>query len=245
VSDRRPEQSVESPETGRRTDGGRDDAAGGDEERDDFGGADADSAEGGSSEFAGERDDGTDAEPLGDLARRLDERKEMMDSRRGESGEPFDELNEAWTGDGAVPSDVDELFEEMDVSNVDTDALWESVLDGSDAEPVDFDADDTGGADDAAQRDGRADADREWGATFEPEADEQQETVVSKDSHCESCYFFSAPPEVACTYEGSEIVEIVDSERFEVRNCPVVASVVDTDGSRIGEEDELATETSD
>ena len=239
-----------APETDLRTDGGRDESAGDEERTDSAGGADADSAEEMSFEFTGggERKDDSDtdasAEPLGDLARRFDERRNAAASTEGgDADEPFDGLDEAWTGEGAVPSDTDELFEEMDVSDVDTDALWESVLDGSDAEPVDFDAAGASGDDTAA------DGDEVWKAASASasgsEADEQRETVVPKDSHCESCYFFSAPPEVACTYEGSEIVEIVDSERFQVENCPVVAGVVDTDGDPAGGGDELASETSD
>ena len=248
MSDRRttPPAGSSTPKTGLRTDGGRDEPAG-DEERTDSADS-ADSAGDVSVDFTGggEREDDSDtdasAEPRGDLARRFDERRDAAaGAEGGDADEPFDELDEAWTGEGAVPSDADELFEEMDVSNVDTDALWESVLDDSDAEPVDF------GAADAPGDDTTAAGDEESGATSASasEEDEPRKTVVPKDSHCESCHFFSKPPEVACTYEGAEIVEIVDSERFQVENCPVVAGVVDTDGTPTGGGDELATETSD
>ncbi|MFB6308927.1 MAG: hypothetical protein ABEH35_06315 [Haloarculaceae archaeon] len=45
---------------------------------------------------------------------------------------------------------------------------------------------------------------------------------VSKHRYCEQCEFFSAPPEVACSHEGTEIVEFVDMETVRVRNCPIV-----------------------
>lgn len=190
-----------------------------------------------------------DGEPLGDLARRLDER-EGTAADRGRDGDAFDELDEAWAGEGVGPSDADELFEEMDISNVDTEALWDSVLDDteSDAGAVASEGQHDHGMSEETDRGLQSDFDAEPDSGFDTRsgsADEPRETTVAKDSHCESCYFFTSPPEVGCTYDGSEIVEIVDSERFRVRNCPVVAGVVDTDGDRVGEGDELASEASD
>lgn len=49
------------------------------------------------------------------------------------------------------------------------------------------------------------------------------EHVVPTSSYCESCEYFSTPPEVACGHAGTEIVEMVDVDRFTVRNCPKVA----------------------
>ncbi|WP_434521543.1 hypothetical protein [Halorubrum sp. AS12] len=48
------------------------------------------------------------------------------------------------------------------------------------------------------------------------------ERVVDKRSYCQQCPHFSAPPETACTHEGTDIVESVDFSRFRVRNCPMV-----------------------
>lgn len=47
--------------------------------------------------------------------------------------------------------------------------------------------------------------------------------VVSKRSFCERCQYFSEPPEVRCTHEGTEILEFVDSETVRLKNCPIVA----------------------
>ena len=201
----------------------------------DVGADDADS-DGWTFEVVGEQGDDadTDAEPLRDLADRVDERRDT-EARENDSRGAFDELDDAWTGEGAVPSDADELFEEMDVANVDTEALWDSVLSDDDGDPIDFEADGVGAP---------AGNDGSWGAAFEAD-DEQQEVIVPKNSHCESCYFFTSPPEAACTYDGSEVVEIVDSEQFLVSGCPVVAGVVNTDGTPVGEGDGLAAETSD
>jgi len=52
---------------------------------------------------------------------------------------------------------------------------------------------------------------------------ETEERVVSKASFCQQCEFFSEPPAVGCGHEGTEILELVDTERFRVRNCPKVA----------------------
>lgn len=46
---------------------------------------------------------------------------------------------------------------------------------------------------------------------------------VSKHSYCEHCEHFSPPPEVACTHEGTDIVEFLDMETVRVVDCPVVA----------------------
>ncbi|MFW6434855.1 MAG: hypothetical protein ACOCY1_00595 [Halovenus sp.] len=45
---------------------------------------------------------------------------------------------------------------------------------------------------------------------------------VSKHSYCEQCEYFSEPPEVHCTHEGTEIVEFLDMETVRVVDCPVV-----------------------
>jgi hypothetical protein len=45
---------------------------------------------------------------------------------------------------------------------------------------------------------------------------------VSKHSFCEHCEFFSAPPDVACSHEGTEILEFLDLETVRVVDCPVV-----------------------
>lgn len=46
---------------------------------------------------------------------------------------------------------------------------------------------------------------------------------VSKHSYCEACRFFTGPPEIECTHEGTEIIEFLDMERVRVVDCPIVA----------------------
>lgn len=50
-----------------------------------------------------------------------------------------------------------------------------------------------------------------------------EEAVVPKRRYCERCEFFSEPPAVACENDGTEIVELVDTDHFRVVGCPVVA----------------------
>jgi len=45
---------------------------------------------------------------------------------------------------------------------------------------------------------------------------------VSKHSYCEQCEYFSAPPDIRCGHEGTQIVEFLDMETVRVVDCPVV-----------------------
>lgn len=129
------------------------------------------------------------------------------------SGEPentddFDNpLEDVGSGDGAV-DDFDDMFTEMAVPDVDEETVWEEL------------AVDTDGTETEAERILDGDATDE-DIVGEP-AEGDEETVVPKTRYCHRCKYFSAPPEVACTHPGTDIVEVVDLEQFRVRNCPVV-----------------------
>jgi hypothetical protein len=185
---------------------------------------------------------GSRDEPFGDLKRRLRARSEAGDdtSDRVERAEVADregitdadhegvadadgtrEGGGTRGTDGDAGGGADELFEEMDVTDVDAERVWESVLDdeAGDGDGASI-GPSAGGPDETGDTADTADA-----------ADADEGHVVRKRDHCESCECFTAPPEVACTDEDGEIVEVVDSERFRVRNCPVVAGRIDTDGT--------------
>jgi len=53
---------------------------------------------------------------------------------------------------------------------------------------------------------------------------------VSKHSYCEQCEFFSEPPDIVCSHEGTEIVEFLDMETVRVVDCPVVAEREELEG---------------
>ncbi|WP_251342482.1 hypothetical protein [Haloplanus halophilus] len=91
-------------------------------------------------------------------------------------------------------------FESVEVDEVDEDAVWEALAEGE-----------TG-----------PEAQVGVGADPETTAD-PDETVVPKAEFCSRCPHFADPPETACTHEGTTIVEVVDADRFRVRNCPIVA----------------------
>lgn len=45
---------------------------------------------------------------------------------------------------------------------------------------------------------------------------------VNKHSFCEQCEHFTGPPEIACTNEGTEILEFIDMKTVRVADCPIV-----------------------
>lgn len=115
--------------------------------------------------------------------------------------DPFDELGED-TGDG-----LDDPFTEMEVEEIDEEDVWEEIT----------------GEESAAETETMEKAAfAEESAAGAAAVAEEDETIVEKSSYCQQCEFFSEPPEVACTNPGTEIVELIDTERFRVRNCPIV-----------------------
>ena len=218
-----------------RTDGGRDERSADDET------PDGETPDDATFEATDERhgaeptDDERDTAPLGDLARRLGGQDGRTERTEGESdGDVPDEFDEISGDDAVVSGDADELFEEMDVSDVDPDVIWDSVLNGDETEPVDATPQQLSESE-PTENGQSVDVDEQ-----NEDEDEATETLVPKGTYCESCYFFSDPPEATCTYSGSEIVEIVDSDQFKVRNCPVVAGFVDTDGTAATDDNGLS-----
>jgi hypothetical protein len=108
--------------------------------------------------------------------------------------DPFDEL-----GPADSEADLDDAFERMDVGGAADEDVWESL-----------DEDDVGpavGTDDATSVPGEDDT----------------EHVVAKRTYCQQCPHFTPPPEVACTHEGTSILESVGFDEFRVRNCPMIS----------------------
>ena len=72
------------------------------------------------------------------------------------------------------------------------------------------------------------DPDRAWeqlegDADLTVEEPEGTVTEVSKRRYCERCEYFSPPPDVSCTHEGTEILGFPDRETVRMVNCPIVA----------------------
>ncbi|WP_313694422.1 hypothetical protein [Halorarum halobium] len=119
------------------------------------------------------------------------------------------------------PDDGDP-FEEMDVSAVEREDLWESLAD-DDAER----AVGAGGEAEPVRGERTADGERV------DESDDRPEHVVNKREYCQRCPHLSEPPAVSCEHEGTDIVEAVDSAQFRVRGCPMVAEEgTPSDGNR-------------
>ncbi|MFB6281589.1 MAG: hypothetical protein ABEH40_06185 [Haloferacaceae archaeon] len=132
------------------------------------------------------------------------------------AGNPFAELERTMgegagepgaAAEGGEPDDEDP-FERVEVDDIDEEEVWESL----DAEE----------GPEADQPSIGAGADAERVEREDPGA-ERPDHVVEKGAYCQRCRFLSEPPEVRCTHEGTDIVEVVDSDRFRVRGCPMVA----------------------
>jgi hypothetical protein len=163
---------------------------------------------------------GADAEgdraPLDDLAASVRERRERRD------------------GHEAADRSEDSPFEEMSADELDSEVVWET-LEPSNGEAAEAEADEI--ADPDATPDVATDEigpDPEDDVESIPREDEGSDVarpdhVVPTRSFCERCRYFSEPPEVDCSHEGTEIVELVDIDHFRVRNCPMVDEDVDVD----------------
>lgn len=112
-----------------------------------------------------------------------------------ERSDPFDDASGEWDDE---TGDLDDAFERMDVSGPAESDVWASL-----------DADDEN--------------DAGLGATTSAPGGGDTEHVVSKRTYCQQCPHFTEPPEVACTHEGTTIVEAVGYDEFRVRNCPMIS----------------------
>lgn len=151
--------------------------------------------------------------PLSSLRERL-EAGTNVDGDAVDEDAPLSELaNETQQSSEAERSD---LFEEVDVGDIDGEAVWEAVVE--EGQPPEALLEEPEGPS-AAEPTGQPD-----------------EHVIDKREYCQRCEFFSEPPEVACTNEGTEIVELVDNDCFRVRNCPKVGDDEEALRSMIGDE---------
>lgn len=181
------------------------------DEADPFADIEAEGATSGADPFAD-----TDEDPFADI-----EGVEQED-------DPFTDLS-AGAEDPSTdfgPSD-NTLFTDEGVTGLDEEAVWERLeADGEDDGGDDADPETT------PELGAAAGPDR---TTRGEEDDEGRETVVNKRSYCEQCEYFSEPPAVACTYPDAEIVELVDTGQFRVRDCPIVARRQNNDLAAITE----------
>ncbi|NHX36896.1 MULTISPECIES: hypothetical protein [Halolamina] len=150
------------------------------------------------SEYEG-ADDAEGDVPLSALRERIEaEREAAADT----DADPFAGVDE---GEPVSEAEATELFEEVEVGDIDAEAVWDAVVEG-DAEVTDLLGEEPGVE-----------------PTVEPTGT-PDEHVVDKREYCQRCEFFAEPPAATCTNEGTEIVELVDDGHFRVRGCPKVAA---------------------
>ena len=99
--------------------------------------------------------------------------------------------------DGGDEELAEEAFERMEVGDLDETDVWETLA-----------------ADEADAAGAHA-----TGAVAGETAIEQ---VVDKREYCQRCPHFTEPPEVACTHDGTDILEVLAGDEFRVRGCPMV-----------------------
>ena len=120
---------------------------------------------------------------------------------------------------------LDDTFEDMSVGTVDMDAVWEQLgQEGVEptVEPPVEPANLAGGS-----RSGETATETE-NSTVGSDVDfdvfaDRDVRVIEKRTFCQGCRYFSDPPTVACSHEGTEILELVDVDHFRVVDCPMVA----------------------
>lgn len=133
---------------------------------------------------------------------------DALPDEAADGADPFADL-----GDG--PADPEDVFDRLG-EPVDGDPFTEMDVDALPEEEAWDDADGVAG-----------------GSGVVPEIQEpapevgvrtrEKEAIVAKRCYCESCEYFSEPPDVSCTHAGTEIRQLVDVDHFKVHACPVVA----------------------
>jgi hypothetical protein len=148
--------------------------------------------------------------PGGERATEPASRRDDVAQETADGDEVFAELGDAHEGDADDLFDrlgepgAEDPFEDLGVETLPEEDVW---------------ADEDGGSVDADSivpevQESAPDLDVPTG---------EKEAVVDKRRYCESCEYFSEPPEVACSHSGTEIRELVDVDHFKVYACPIVA----------------------
>jgi hypothetical protein len=109
--------------------------------------------------------------------------------------DPFERLEDVPDRDGDSLGEAEDVFEDRGVGAADPDAVWDRLAESPSS----------GG---------------EEGTTARGE--ERTTAEVSKHSYCEQCRYFSVPPGVSCSHEGTDILSFPDMETVRVADCPVV-----------------------
>lgn len=166
-----------------------------------------DEESGGASESGREPEPVLENEPWGDEKpsqdrERFDARRDRKTDATGTEDAPLSGLRanieERRQQRQTSTRDVDEVFEEAGSAPVvDGEQIWEDLL---------------AGQEEAAGL-----------LAFGEEVERESEDVcLIPNRVCHSCKHFGDPPELHCTHDGTTIRRMVDMDRYEVVECPVV-----------------------
>ena len=126
-----------------------------------------------------------------------------------------EEENESVEDDPLLAAEEDEeaTFEEIDNETLPGDEIEDGDDLDEEFEEMDVEGEDPDEVWEDIAEDSKFDIDPETADIAE----------VSKHEYCERCEFFTGPPEVRCTNEGTEILDFIDMETVRLANCPIVA----------------------
>lgn len=159
--------------------------------------------------------------------READPFERLADERRDELSSPRDASTEPGQDDMETDPEQTESNDYLDGQSLGADESKADPFDGLGRD--DRTGDPFTGLDDAEAGSGRPDEDL-WEDLSREAAEPETEThgqrryaEVSKHRYCERCEYFSEPPDVACSHEGTDIIEFVDTETVRLADCPIVA----------------------
>ena len=186
-------------------------------------------------------DEASDA-PLGDVADEIRSRRDAADE---ETGDPAEDVDADAAGGVDRPDDAEPDPPELDLGldGPESDRVADGPL-GDITERVRARRDRDAAEDDSPFETmdvGELDGEEVWSELFEEGETEREKRigigaqverveggrdyedfVVEKAKFCKQCPHLGEPPLLSCSREGTEIIEVVDSERFRVRDCPMV-----------------------
>ena len=166
----------------------------------------------------------------------------LEDAAADRDGDPFEHLSAPDTDEGAGSAPTVDPGDEADDEDSGSEPTGPTTAGDADAvqpgmpsvdapDPEDRTGDPFTSPDSAFERMdvGDLDEDEVWEAIADAEArgsvaDAAERTYaeVSKHRFCETCPHFTDPPAIACTHEGTEILEFLDLETVRVVDCPIV-----------------------
>jgi len=163
---------------------------------------------------------------------------EDIETEETPDGDPFDELepddrelsgngDSSSGGDGVdgEPGLDEQPFEGVSVTETDGERPRRSegdpfadLTEGFEDDPFEGGDWDASGTDESVWEDLSAESEIE----IEEEESGRRVSEVNKHSFCEQCEYFTKPPEISCTHDGTEIMEFIDVETVRVADCPIV-----------------------